>query len=133
MPVYIGLTCCVEVFEGVGLALSFGSQCNNYPIGRIMGIVRLAIQIHNIAVFCVMSILLRRRYRKMKTKNPMVPRLLLGMVISMGLSSILSIAYLTKVAFKTSRTVPAPSWFSYGVEEASLLANSLLWNICGWV
>ena len=135
LSVYIGLTCCVEVFEAVGLALSFGSQRNNHEIGKILEIVGLAIQIHNIAAFCVILILFWCRYRKTKTQHPIVPRLLLGIAISMGLISILSVGRLIEgcmVVFKSNCSMPAPSWFAYGIEAGSLLANSLLWNICGW-
>lgn len=131
MAVVVGVTCCAEVFEGVGLALTFSMQQILHPVGDILQFVGLTVQICQIMAFFAISGLFWRRYRKTRTQDSVAARLLIGITFSTGLISVASICRLVKACAMPTQIsrLGTPLWL-YSAEGASILANSLLWNVC---
>ena len=131
----------VEVFNGIGVAFSSNPAGNEQGVGRVLVLLSLAIQICVIASFVVITGIFWRRCAKAGIHNQAVPKLLLVLYLSMAFIFIRCIYRLVEHVGNTAIDLSDPQelatlspleryeWFFYVFEGATMLANSLLWNV----
>lgn len=131
----------VECFNGLGVAFTSNPKGNEQGAGRVLVLVSLAIQVCVILSFFAISGLFWRRCIKAGVQNKAVPTMIYVLWVSMILIFIRCIYRVVEHAGDTSRqltdfvseTKLTPldryEWYFYLFEGATMLANSLWWNI----
>lgn len=131
----------VECFNGLGVAFTSNPKGNQQSAGRILVLVSLAIQICVVLSFFALSGLFYIRCQRSGVQNKAVPTLIYVLWFSMVLIFIRCIYRVVEHSGDTARKLnnlasekkltplDRYEWFFYLFEGATMLANSLWWNL----
>ncbi|KAJ6014379.1 hypothetical protein N7540_008970 [Penicillium herquei] len=131
----------VEIFNGLGVAFGSNATGHEQNAGRILVLTSLSIQICVILSFFVITDIFWYRCVRSKINNQAVPKLFFVLFASMALIFIRCIYRLVEHAGQTTidftniqeENQDSPleryEWYFWDFEGATMLANSLLWNL----
>lgn len=131
----------VETLNALGVAFTSNVKSSNAPAGKILVLVAIGIQICLIFTFFCLCGTFHRRCLKDGIRAKPIPSILFVMYLSMLLILTRSIYRIVQHAGNSSIDIKNPEsmnslspllryeWFFYVFEGATLLVNSLLWNV----
>lgn len=131
----------VEIFNGLGVSFSSNPTGHEQSAGRALILASLCIQICVIISFIVMTAIFWFRCSKNNIRNEAVPKLFFVLYISMTLIFVRCIYRLVDHAGQTTKDfknvqqenqdspMERYEWYFWVFEGATMLANSLLWNM----
>ncbi|KAJ5584312.1 uncharacterized protein N7459_004112 [Penicillium hispanicum] len=136
-----GLMGLVEAFNGIGVAFTSNPTGNKQEAGKGLVLASLSIQLCVITSFFVMSTIFLVRCFKANIRNKAIPSLPYTLYVSMVLILIRSIYRVVQHAGNTTMNLHSQQeleslspimryeWYFLVFEGATMLLNSLLWNV----
>ncbi|KAJ5233149.1 hypothetical protein N7468_006105 [Penicillium chermesinum] len=131
----------VEFFNGLGVAFSSNPKGHEQGAGRALVLVSLAIQICVIGTFFALSAMFFHRCRRAGVHNKAIPSMIYVLWCSMVFILIRTIFRVVEHSGNTTRDMASLreemkitpldryEWYFYLFEGATMLANSLWWNL----
>lgn len=131
----------VETLNSLGVAFTSNPKSSQAELGKILVLVAIGIQICLIFTFFCLAGVFHWRCSKDRVQTKAIPTLPIVMYLSMSLILVRSIYRLVEHAGNSSIDIDDPEalkflspllrheWYFYVFEGATMLVNSLLWNV----